>query len=222
MAYNIRSPDGKKLVSGHLLPFFEALMTRIGKGVKQHLDNSADEIVLCLDDPSMAFILEDIRRGTLQEFGMKDLADSVDKTYHEDVIPAYHFCGDWRVAKLDQTYLLWDGIPKIIHIDMINYPPKISDQHAQKINHFLENGGALALGVIPNIDDGIKQSVLEDLRSNLQRSIDLFQRAGVDTDLLISECMISTQCGLSGASRSLTREIHQLSEEYPAVLESIS
>jgi len=222
MAYNIRSPDGKKLVSAPLLPFFEVLMKRIGEGIRSHLDNYADEIVLCQDDPSMPFIFEDMRRGSLEEFGMKDLADSVDKIYPEKVIPAYHYCGDWRVAELKEHYLLWHGMSKIIHIDLISYPPEISNQHAEEMNRFMEKGGALALGVIPNTDDGIKESVLQDLRRNLHRTIDLFQEVGVDTDLLISNSMISTQCGLSGASRVLTRKIHQLSEEYPDILKSFS
>ncbi|TFG11836.1 hypothetical protein EU537_11295 [Candidatus Thorarchaeota archaeon] len=222
MAYNIRSPDGKKLVSAHLLPFFESLMSRIGQGISSHLENCSNEIVLCQDDPSMAFILEDIKRETHQEFSMKNLMDSVDNTYPKDIIPAYHYCGDWRVAHLKEDYLLWDSTPKIVHIDLINYTPEISNEHAEKINRFIQRGGALALGVIPNTDDGIRGSVLQDLRTNLRLTIDSFQDAGVETDLLISSSMISTQCGLSGASRELTRKVHHLSDEYPAILKSFS
>jgi len=81
----------------------------------------------------------------------------------------------------------------------------------------MKNGGGLALGVMPNVDDGFTQPILDTLRSNLEKVLQAFVKSGVDLELIERNSMVSTQCGLSGASPKLTREIHDLSGEFHSI-----
>jgi hypothetical protein len=82
------------------------------------------------------------------------------------------------------------------------------------MNEFMQHGGGLALGVLPNVDDSYSQSILETLEINLNQSFLLLKESGVDLDLLERNTMVSTQCGLSGASPELSRKIHEESPNF--------
>ena len=104
-----------------------------------------------------------------------------------------------------------------MHIDLVSYKPILETEQAEKINQFFEKGGGLALGVLPNVDDGFSDSVIEVLKRNLGSAVANFAKSGVSIELLGKASMISTQCGLSRASSKLTREIHSSSHMFPEI-----
>ncbi len=214
MCFSIRGSDGKQLVNQSMFHFFESLMRRIAQGQVQHLSKSCDTIILCQDDPGLGFVKQMIETGHVTDLSFKRIIEITDGIYPKQVIPAYHYCDDWRVLEQNGWFPLWESRPKIVHIDVLRYPPKVDAEHAEKINAFLKRGGSLALGVLPNIDDSYEKPVLETLEDNLTVMIDICQKSGIDVGLLGSTSMISTQCGLSGASQKLTRQIHESSLDF--------
>jgi hypothetical protein len=155
-----------------------------------------------------------IDTGQVKDISLEEIIEKTDSIYPERVIPAYHYCDDWRELKKDDWYILWDSIPKLVHIDLVRYPPEVSTEHAEKMNEFMKRGGGFALGVLPNIDDGYSGTVLETLEANLASTLTLMSKCGIDMDLVKRNSMVSTQCGLSGASIELTREIHMESIQF--------
>ena len=130
------------------------------------------------------------------------------------MIPAFHYCDDWRDVKVDDWYPLWESRTKIAHIDLVRYSPELDQTQAEKVNEFLKRGGGLALGVLPNVDDSYSDPLLKTLENNLNDSFQRLNESGVDMDILRNNAMISTQCGLSGASPALCREIHEESPQF--------
>ena len=117
--------------------------------------------------------------------------------------------GDWHV--------LWESAPKILHIDVLSFPPRLDATQAEDINAFLERGGGFALGVLPNTDEGYSKPVMETLEDNLENCLQAFLDSGISIDLLGERSMISTQCGLSRASVGTSREIHETSNLFARV-----
>ncbi len=221
MCFTIRDPDGHQLISKSMVRFFASLMRRIAVWQYQFLKNFCDTIILCQDDPALGFVIQMIRRGEVSAMDPRWIVRETDSVYPSEIIPSYHYCEDWRTLYEGEKHLLWDGSPKIVHIDLVAYPPDPDEKGAEageKINRFIERGGAIALGVLPNVDDGYKSSVLETLRERLTATLSRFVECGVDKDLLAENALISTQCGLSRASPRLAEEIHRTSQRFPEVL----
>jgi len=217
MCFSIRDSDGKQLVNRSMFHFFERLMSRIAQGQFEHLREHCKTIIFCQDDPGLGFVKNMIEDGQVTDLTLEQIIEKTDGIFPEDVIPAFHFCDDWRSLKKDSWYPLWESRPKLAHIDVVRYPPEVDSEQAEKMNKFMKNGGGLALGVMPNVDDGFTQPILDTLRSNLEKVLQAFVKSGVDLELIERNSMVSTQCGLSGASPKLTREIHDLSGEFHSI-----
>jgi len=214
MCFSIRGTDGKQLLNRSMFHFFERLMARIALGQMKHLIRFCKTIIMCQDDPGLGFVRNLIETGHVTDITLKRIVEKTDDIYPAGAIPAYHYCDDWRELKKDDWYILWDSKPKLAHIDVVRYPPEITSEQAEKMNKFMRKGGGLAIGVLPNIDDAYSSSVLDTLEKNLNSTLSKMLSSGVDVDLVKRNTMISTQCGLSGASVKLTREIHEQSVHF--------
>ncbi|MFW9805658.1 MAG: hypothetical protein ACFFFK_02885, partial [Candidatus Thorarchaeota archaeon] len=162
-------------------------------------------------------IFELIKRGQGPGIGLREIVKKTDSVYPESSIPAYHYCDDWRMLDFEGWFPLWESKSKIVHIDVVRYPPEVSQEQAETLNEFLKHGGGLALGALPNVDDAYSMTILETLETNLTESFQHLKTSGVDLDLIEKNTMISTQCGLSGASPQLSRDIHIESSKFPQI-----
>ena len=217
MCFSTRDSGGKQNVTQNMFHFFLRLMTRIAVGQVQYLQEFCDSIILCQDDPSLGFVSEMIKEGRAPGLTLREIYQKTDSIYPDSVIPAFHYCDDWRQLDFDGWYPLWESKPKLVHIDVVRYPAEVSQEQAEKVNLFMKNGGGLALGVLPNVDDAYSMPIIETLQRNLAQNIKLLKDSGVDLDLVRSNTMISTQCGLSGASPELSRKIHEESLQFKEI-----
>jgi hypothetical protein len=219
MCFSIRDSDGNQLVNRSMFHFFERLMARIAQGQVNHLKDHCSAIIFCQDDPGLGFVKNMIETGKVTDLTMEQIIEKTDGIYPTNVIPAFHFCDDWRTLKSDDWYPLWESNPKLAHIDVVRYPPDLDSEQAEKINKFMKKGGGFALGALPNIDDGFSQPIFDTLRTNLKITFEAFVKSGIDLQLIRTNSMVSTQCGLSGASPKLTKEIHEASLEFPTIFQ---
>ncbi|RDE11503.1 MAG: hypothetical protein C4K47_09725 [Candidatus Thorarchaeota archaeon] len=217
MCFSTRGIDGRQLVSRAMFHLYSSLMSRAAMGQMKHLSQCCKSIILCQDDPALGFVSKMLHEGKGEDLTLRQIVQSTERVYPVNSIPAYHYCDDWRGLIEDDWYVLWDGQPRINHIDLVSFKPEIESDHAERLNSFLERGGSIALGVLPNVDSGYSNPVVETLRQNLEKTLQLLHDSGVDLGLLSDRAMISTQCGLSSASSSLCREIHEKSKEFPTV-----
>jgi len=116
MCFSIRDSDGKQLVNRSMFHFFERLMSRIAQGQFEHLREHCKTIIFCQDDPGLGFVKNMIEDGQVTDLTLEQIIEKTDGIFPEDVIPAFHFCDDWRSLKKDSWYPLWESRPKLAHI----------------------------------------------------------------------------------------------------------
>ncbi|NWF95958.1 MAG: hypothetical protein HXY34_07415 [Candidatus Thorarchaeota archaeon] len=219
MCFSIRSPEGQSLVSEDAFHFFYILMRRIAQGMKEMLVPHCKSVIMCLDDPALGLVLEVIDRGDGGSLTREHIFRSTKRVIPSGMIPAYHYCHDWRALKSHGRYPLWDDGSRVVHVDVISYPPELDPEQAEHINRFLEHGGGIALGVIPKTDEGFSKPVGQELSSRLADALSRFHRSGVSVGLLGDNLMVSTQCGIPRMTPRMAREIHEESRSFPAIVE---
>jgi hypothetical protein len=217
MCFSIRGSDGKQHLTQNMFHYYLKLMERIAIGQVQHLTEFCETLFLCQDDPALEFVAVMAKRGRIPGLTLKEIVQKTDSIYPENVIPAFHYCDDWRRLNFEEWYPLWESKPKLAHIDVVRFPPEVKSEQAEKMNEFMKRGGGFALGALPNVDDAYSKPILETLEANLSQSFQLLRSCGVDLDLLEKHSMVSTQCGLSGASPELSRNIHVESSKFQDV-----
>jgi hypothetical protein len=218
MCFSIRDRAGSQLISLNMFHLFVNLMKRVALGQVKHLSPITQELILCQDDPSLGLVFKSITDGKVRGLSPRKIIRDTDQIYPSEVIPAFHYCDDWREVKIGDWYPLWEEKPKLMHIDIVSYLPVIDEEQAEKVNGFLDAGGGFALGILPNLDDKYTMSVKEYLPKHLNEAFKAFQQSGVSLDLLVENVMISTQCGLPRASDELIRDIHESASDFPNIL----
>ncbi len=104
-----------------------------------------------------------------------------------------HCCGntDWSV--LLQTSL------DILNFDAYSYGESISLYPAE-VKSFLDRGGVIAWGIVPNSEDTIVRETAASLVDRLVESMGLLSRKGVNYDAIKSQCLITPSCSLASMS----------------------
>jgi methionine synthase II (cobalamin-independent) len=117
-----------------------------------------------------------------------------------------HCCGntDWSVL-LEATF-------DILSFDAYNYAPSLSLYPAE-IKKFLEKGGAIAWGIVPNDEPSIKKETVASLKDRLEAAMAPFTANGVPFQQLIAQGLLTPSCGLPSISEEAAgRALELLSE----------
>jgi len=104
-----------------------------------------------------------------------------------------HCCGNtnWSV-------LLDTGVD-ILSFDAYNYASSLGT-HADKVKSFLDRGGCIAWGIVPNEEELLTKESLSSLRDRLEEAMAPFTRDGVRVRQVIAQGLITPSCGLKGLS----------------------
>jgi methionine synthase II (cobalamin-independent) len=104
-------------------------------------------------------------------------------------IKGLHCCGNtnWSVI-LDTTI-------DILSFDAYNYASSLST-HSDKVKSFLERGGTIAWGIVPNDEEVLAKESLPSLRDRLEETMASFTRDGVEFKQIIAQGLITPSCGL--------------------------
>ena len=110
-----------------------------------------------------------------------------------DGIKGLHCCGNtnWSVI-LDTTV-------DILSFDAYKYASSLST-HSDKVKSFLERGGGIAWGIVPNDEEALSKESLPSLRDRLEEAIAPFARDGVKFRQIIAQGLVTPSCGLEGLS----------------------
>lgn len=108
-------------------------------------------------------------------------------------IKGLHCCGntDWS-AVLDISI-------DILSFDAYNYASSLA-AYADKVRSFLERGGGIAWGIVPNDEQALAQESLASLRDRLEEAMAVFTRDGLRFRQLVAQGLITPSCGLAGLS----------------------
>jgi len=100
-----------------------------------------------------------------------------------------HCCGntDWSV--------LLDTSTNIISFDTYNYARSLTLYPAE-VKSFLDRGGAIAWGIVPNEEKQLAQETASSLKDRLEEAMAPFTRKGVPFRQLIKQGLLTPSCGL--------------------------
>jgi len=128
-------------------------------------------------------------------------------------IKGLHCCGNtnWSVI-LDTTI-------DILSFDAYNYASSLST-HSGKVKAFLERGGSIAWGIVPNEEEALVKESLPSLRDRLEEAMAPFTRDGVKFKQIIAQGLITPSCTLAGLSLEAANQALELTAELSRDLRS--
>jgi methionine synthase II (cobalamin-independent) len=120
-----------------------------------------------------------------------------------------HCCGntDWSVL-LEATF-------DILSFDAYNYAPSLSLYPAE-IKRFLEKGGVIAWGIVPNDEPSIKKETVASLKDRLEAAMAPFTTNGIPFKQLIAQGLLTPSCGLASISEAAAGRALELLAELSA------
>jgi len=118
-------------------------------------------------------------------------------------VKGLHCCGNTNWSVLLDTKI------DILSFDAYNYASSLST-HADKVKSFLERGGSIAWGIVPNEEEALAKESLSSLRDRLEEAMAPFTRDGVKFRQLIAQGLITPSCGLESLSPEAANQALEL------------
>lgn len=114
-----------------------------------------------------------------------------------------HCCGntDWPV-------LLGTSID-ILSMDAYNYASSFSC-YPGEVNSFLERGGAIAWGIVPNNEEALSTETVSSLYDRLGEAIAPFTKNGISFKQILRQSLLTPSCGLASLSPEAARQALEL------------
>lgn len=106
-----------------------------------------------------------------------------------------HCCGntDWSVLMSTDI--------DILNFDAVAHGESLA-LYAAEVNAFLEKGGILAWGIVPNSEESLAGETSRKVLDHLGRLMSLLESKGVDRKRLIEGCLITPSCSLASMTSS--------------------
>lgn len=130
------------------------------------------------------------------------LSEVVEAVHAEGAIAGTHCCGN-----TEWTMLIDAGVD-IISFDAFQYGETIA-YYPDQLKKFLENGGALAWGIVPSSAAAAGETP-ESLSRRLDGLIERLAAKGIDADLLRQRCLLTPSCGTGSISEDLSVKVLDL------------
>jgi methionine synthase II (cobalamin-independent) len=113
---------------------------------------------------------------------------------------AIHCCGntDWPRLMMSEI--------DILSFDAYNYAYTIA-LYPDEVERFIGRGGALAWGIIPDNEDGMKEESVDSLIRRTEQSFEMLTEKGIDKDALLRSSIITPECGLGTVEVPLSARI---------------
>ena len=157
-----------------------------------------DNVIMFFDEPSMSLL------GTpFASISDDDAVAWINEAIEGvDAITAIHCCGNTNWPLVLGTNI------QLLNFDAYVYGKNIT-LFPEEISAFLDRGGILAWGIVPN-SSLIEGETPETLADRLCEHIDDLVKKGVDRDIIAKQSMLSPQCGLGGCDGEFVDEILEL------------
>ncbi|MEE9529037.1 MAG: methionine synthase [Dehalococcoidia bacterium] len=114
-----------------------------------------------------------------------------------------HCCGntDWPVLLGTST--------DILSMDAYNYASSFSC-YPGEVNSFLERGGAIAWGIVPNNEEALSTETVSSLYDRLGEAIAPFTKNGSSFKQILRQSLLTPSCGLASLSPEAARQALEL------------
>ena len=119
----------------------------------------------------------------------EDVVSALEEVFGElDCWTGTHCC-----ANTDWSLLLATSVD-IIALDAYGYAENLA-LYPDELRRFLDRGGMLAWGLIPNTGEEAETITLDGAREVLERALQLFERKGFDRQELLAKAFFTPACG---------------------------
>jgi methionine synthase II (cobalamin-independent) len=128
-------------------------------------------------------------------------------------VKGLHCCGNTNWSVILGTTI------DILSFDAYNYASSLST-HSAKVKSFLERGGNIAWGIIPNEEEILAEESLPSLRDRLEEAMAPFTRDGVKFKQIIAQGLITPSCTLASLSLEAANKALELAAKLSGDLRS--
>jgi methionine synthase II (cobalamin-independent) len=162
---------------------------------QQHLADRCSNTIIFIDEPSLSLV------GTpFAAVSKEQVVSWVDEVLERvDGHRGLHCCGN-----TDWPMVLSTSID-ILSFDAYSYGHTIA-LYPTEVRSFLEHGGSLSWGIVPNSEDALRLETVDSLVEKLERGMGALVAKGVDQELLYHTSLITPQCGLGGLDEVMAVE----------------
>ena len=117
-----------------------------------------------------------------------------------------HCCGntDWS--------LLLDTSTDIISFDTYNYAQSLS-LYPSEVKQFLDRNGAIAWGIVPNVEDKLTGETASILKDRLEEAMAPFTRKGIPFRQLVEQGLLTPSCSLVAMTEEAAAQTLELLAE---------
>jgi methionine synthase II (cobalamin-independent) len=104
-----------------------------------------------------------------------------------------HCCGntDWSILLATKA--------DILSFDAYGFSCSLS-LYPSEVKSFLNHGGAIAWGIVPNTEEALVKETVPSLKDRLEEAMAPFTRNGIPIRQLIAQGLLTPSCGLAGLS----------------------
>ncbi len=166
---------------------------------EERLKEKLDRTIVFIDEPYLSLMGTPFASIPEQAAisWMNDVMDGL-----EGLVGA-HCCGN-----TDWPTVMATGID-ILSFDAYEYGHTIA-LYAEEVSEFLDRGGALAWGFIPNTIDSLQGENVQSLVKDAREHFKSLAEKGIDLDLIIKNSLITPQCGLAEVEEATSVRILEM------------
>lgn len=172
----------------------------------------AENVIVFFDEPSLSAYGSSAFLGVSKSDVIESLDDLISMVVDRGGIPGIHCCGntDWG--------LLMETATRIINFDAVDYMETLAI-YGPQLAGFLERGGVLAWGAVPNTEK-VERETSDDSVRRIRAGLELLENRGVDRGALTQRLLITPSCGCAGLTLEQTQKVYDLLSELGARLNS--
>jgi methionine synthase II (cobalamin-independent) len=190
-------------------PVFRDVVVK-GMGLKamwlvEKLKRFSDNVILFFDEPSLSAYGSSAFLGVSFSDVVESLNDVFSLASSVGAITGVHCCGNTDWSLLMQTTV------DIINFDAVDYLESLAI-YPRQVSNFLERGGVLAWGAVPN-DSRINQECTDLILERLRKGVLVLEKKGINRELLLNNIIITPACGCSSLTVEETQKVYVILSE---------
>ena len=162
----------------------------------------AENIIVFFDEPSLSAYGSSAFLGVSSSDVIESLNDVFSMASSRGALTGVHCCGNTDWSLLMQTDV------DIINFDAVDYMESLAI-YPEQLSSFLERGGVLAWGAVPN-DGRINQETVADSLMRLRKGVSFLEEKGVNRDLLLKRIIVTPACGCAGLTVGEVEKVYEI------------
>jgi hypothetical protein len=149
----------------------------------------ADNIICFVDEPILSAFGSSTYVSVQRNDVIEKLGEVIEAVHAEGAIAGVHCCGNTEWS------LLVDAGVDLVNFDAFEFGETVALYPDHMKKHLIENGNALAWGVVPT-STAIREQSADTLAPHFEKLVDnLAQKTGIDRQIIVEQAVITPSCG---------------------------